>query len=752
LLLIALTLSLTSRANTDLNALYQESRELIRVGKYEQCKSLLDTLIPRLPAMLRANSYSDLAVCYKHLGEINSADKAFRSAIGLASKGVSREKILLNYSNFQIETGSYAKALETLSEVNTESLIPHKLINMAHARYYADDGDITAAVALLDSCIALETVSPELRRIALQNKGFYFMDNAEYARALECFNRVAANIKDKDEYYQCLGNVAITEAHVGRLEDAEKNIETVCRWFANRGQEDYRIALRKGGEIYHLAGDLKKSKQYYHTYFNRERASIIERLPNLSTELKLSIWEKEKPLLSKCFMLEDNDAEFLFEVAMFRRQTSLLGMHDIAGLKALLSVKPSDVRKRLKRDEVAMEFISYTDISGAEQYAAIILPAVGKARFVKLFPKEDIYNLHVGKYSIYDAIKVDSSEAKNLLYNSETVGNHVWAPIIAALPERATKIYFAPEGVMHFLGIENLNFSGRDRYELHRISSTASLINRGEKRKTGNMLVVGGLDYSNIPADSAVENPDHEAAAMLGKRFGKVNLFDYLPGTRSEADSIGRKIKSTVCHEMGEGNLKNIMPNYSIVHIATHGYSLDMGIRKRPQYMADSIAVDVSLLSSGLALTGANIASNNAQMEDGLLSARELCDLDLSSVDFVILSACQTAQGDVTDEGAAGMVRGLKNAGVKTIIATLWSVNDVSTSSFMQKFYELLSAGVSKTAAFRAAQESLRTEKFRFPYRKFDAGTMARSNKVSYYSRNFSAPYYWAPFILIDDY
>jgi CHAT domain-containing protein len=203
---------------------------------------------------------------------------------------------------------------------------------------------------------------------------------------------------------------------------------------------------------------------------------------------------------------------------------------------------------------------------------------------------------------------------------------------------------------------------------------------------------------------------------------------------------------------MGEGQLKNIMPNYSMVHIATHGYSLDLGIRKRPQYMADSIAVDVSLTGAGLALTGANIASNGEHLEDGLLSAREICDMDLRNVDFVILSACQTAQGDITDEGAAGLVRGLKNAGVKTIIATLWSVDDASTSCFMQKFYEALASGKSKVEAFRLAQDYLRNEQIPFPYHKFDAATMARSNQVSYYNRDFSDPYYWAPFILIDDY
>jgi CHAT domain-containing protein/tetratricopeptide (TPR) repeat protein len=754
LLLLSLTLPLQVSADrfADLNARYQEANALLQAGKYEEGRAAIEKLLPQLPTSQRSNAYSDLAVCCKNLGEISRADAAFKLAISTSAKGLNREKILLNYSNFLVETGSYTKAIDVLKDVTSEAMIPHKLINLSHARYYTDEGDITGAVALLDSCLSLAATTPTLRQIALHNKAFYLMETAEYNRALQCFNQAITGMTNQIAYYQCLGNIAIANAHVGNYAEAEKDILAVCRWFEKGQSNDYLIGLRKAGEVYYLAGDIAKSKQYFHSYFNKERRTIIESLPGLSNEMKLNIWMKEKPLLSKCFMLEDKDADFLYDVAMFRRQTSLLGMHDTAGLKSSLSVTGRDVQKHLKSDEVAIEFVSYTDINGVEQYAAIVLPAKGNARFVKLFATQDIYSTKVGKYSVYDAIKSDNPDAKNLLYNAKEIGNTVWAPIIASLPTNTAKIYFVPEGILHFLGIENLCFDGRDRYELHRISTTSSLIKRNDKRGAGNMLVVGGLDYSTVPNDSAVAKPNHEAAAMLGSRMGKVNLFNYLPGTRSEADSIGNRITSDVVYEMGEGQLKNIMPNYSMVHIATHGYSLDLGIRKRPQYMVDSVAVDVSLTGAGLALTGANIASNGEHLEDGLLSAREICDMDLRNVDFVILSACQTAQGDITDEGAAGLVRGLKNAGVKTIIATLWSVDDASTSCFMQKFYEALASGKSKVDAFRLAQDYLRNEQIPFPYHKFDAATMARSNKVSYYNRDFSDPYYWAPFILIDDY
>ncbi|MDE5757610.1 MAG: CHAT domain-containing protein, partial [Allobaculum sp.] len=154
------------------------------------------------------------------------------------------------------------------------------------------------------------------------------------------------------------------------------------------------------------------------------------------------------------------------------------------------------------------------------------------------------------------------------------------------------------------------------------------------------------------------------------------------------------------------------------------GYSLNFGLKKRPEILGDSIPFDVSLIGCGIAMSGAN-NPDPGYCEDNLLSAREICNLDLSNVDFVILSACQTAKGDIYDEGTAGLIRGLKNAGVKTVLATLWEVDDLATMRFMQEFYHQLSKGVSKYEAYRGAQQVLR-------------------------DNNMDEPYYWAPFILID--
>jgi CHAT domain-containing protein len=140
----------------------------------------------------------------------------------------------------------------------------------------------------------------------------------------------------------------------------------------------------------------------------------------------------------------------------------------------------------------------------------------------------------------------------------------------------------------------------------------------------------------------------------------------------------------------------------------------------------------------------------NENSEDGILSAKEICELDLSNVEFVVLSACQTAKGDVMDDGTAGLVRGLKSAGVKSILATLWSINDNSALLFMQEFHKQLSNGKTPYEAMKSAQNSLMKTKHVVYRRKFSAKTLASDRENSKEELDYNRPYHYAPFILID--
>ena len=136
------------------------------------------------------------------------------------------------------------------------------------------------------------------------------------------------------------------------------------------------------------------------------------------------------------------------------------------------------------------------------------------------------------------------------------------------------------------------------------------------------------------------------------------------------------------------------------------------------------------MLWTGLILSGGNNAWKGEQIpdgvEDGILTADEIARLDLSNTDLVVLSACETARGHIDPlEGVWGLQRAFKQAGVKTIVMTLWKVSDDVTAMFMEQFYKNLLKGKTVRQSVKKAQNYL-------------------------ISHGASAPYYWAPFVVLD--
>ena len=100
---------------------------------------------------------------------------------------------------------------------------------------------------------------------------------------------------------------------------------------------------------------------------------------------------------------------------------------------------------------------------------------------------------------------------------------------------------------------------------------------------------------------------------------------------------------------------------------------------------------------------------DNLSTDDGILTAREISRLDLSGLDLVVLSACETGLGDISGEGVYGLQRGFKKAGAQTLLVSLWKVDDEATQLLMTEFYRGLLDGKTKRQAFIDAQRYLRS-------------------------------------------
>jgi CHAT domain-containing protein len=122
------------------------------------------------------------------------------------------------------------------------------------------------------------------------------------------------------------------------------------------------------------------------------------------------------------------------------------------------------------------------------------------------------------------------------------------------------------------------------------------------------------------------------------------------------------------------------------------------------------------------------LGSDPKSREDGLLQVREIRDLSLNA-DLVTLSACDTGVGPLEgEEGIANLVRAFLFAGAKSVVASLWTANDPSTRTLMERFYRHIADGEDKGSALRHAQMDLIAE---FGER--------------------ALPFYWAGFIIVGD-
>ena len=109
------------------------------------------------------------------------------------------------------------------------------------------------------------------------------------------------------------------------------------------------------------------------------------------------------------------------------------------------------------------------------------------------------------------------------------------------------------------------------------------------------------------------------------------------------------------------------------------------------------------MIRTDLMFAGANNAFINkvgdTGWDDGILTSKEIFNLNLQNVNLVVLSACKSGLGEVSRDGVYGLQRAFKKTGVKSIVMSLWAIDDSVTQDFMVYFYKGLASGLSKAKA-----------------------------------------------------
>ncbi len=474
----------------------------------------------------------------------------------------------------------------------------------------------------------------------------------------------------------------------------------------------------------------------------------------LAAQYALPASKRMKNLEQKETEAEDLEKELNRRSAEFRRQLSAL------------RVTGKDVRQQLEEEGAAIEFVSFkyynkrqTDstlygayITTKKDTVPFFVPLFEETQLQKLFTRAGTTaTLMVS--SFYRGSEIKSKNPAAAL--GTDLYKLVWAPLEPYL-KGIKKISYSPAGKLYSIAFHALPADSTtvlmDKYQLQQYTSTRQVALRVEdmqSKKPQSIILFGDAAFTldslqlvksrtkKEVTSTTIITPFTEPTRSRGSRGG---IWDNLPGTAQEVKAIQQlfdqqkiNTRSYVQTAASEDNLKALSGNSpQILHIATHGFFLPEPVKKgtEPGLSGQNSykLADDPLLRSGLILSGGNYAWSGKTpiegVEDGIVTAYEISQLNLSNTELVVLSACETALGDIKgSEGVFGLQRAFKMAGVKKMIVSLWQVPDKETAELMTVFYNHWINGKPTSVAFSLAQAEMR--------KKY-------------------APLYWAAFVLVE--
>lgn len=399
----------------------------------------------------------------------------------------------------------------------------------------------------------------------------------------------------------------------------------------------------------------------------------------------------------------------------------------------------TQVRDKLQPAEVAIEFI----IADHSVMALVIKPKCKTPISVMLTSTDSL------KAAISGLQTKSPAATARKLYNNPSINLYgmLWQPLEKEL-KGVSKVYYATQGMLYSIAFAAISTpDGKylsDRYDLCPLTSTAEIVKEQKEQLPQSVVAMGNIYYTDKQRQQVATSDINGARGGeedvsiddFSDRGAKRYHFKYLPFTKKEIEDLSSIIKDRQLTleegtEATEQNLrKQLAKKPDVLHLATHGFFIAKAddAREVPFFKHYSQAIENSMQRAGIALAGAEDTWTGVQQpeeaNDGILTANEVAQMDLNGTQLVTLSACETALGDYSFEGVFGLPRGFKQAGVKSLLVSLWSVNDKSTSLLMSSFYRYWMQGETKQQAFKHAVNDVR--------------------------KDYPEPFYWAPFVLLD--
>ncbi|RUT07232.1 hypothetical protein DSM106972_024930 [Dulcicalothrix desertica PCC 7102] len=593
-------------------------------------------------------SYIKLCVSYRVLGQNEASNKACKDA---SSQTASTPETPPKKTSKELEEAQ--QSLASAQSVGNRSLEANALAKIGNA--YADLGEKDRAWEYLQKAIKLAREYPLFEYFVLFQAGSFQEKQQQSDLAINYYKQAAASASKRNQKLE----EANIYSHLGTLYHTRKNLPeaTTALYNAIKVFESIRVDLTDKNQI-----------------------SIFETQAQVYSLLQQVLVSQNK--YQEALEVSERGRARAFINLLAARQSQ-----NKSNLPEILPPTLKDIQKIAKQQNAT--FVEYSISKNKSDIYIWVVKPTGQIEFKQVdinsnTPLKDIVVTALDSIGATRGLTVVAPEKKqpqaNATQKLQALHQLLIAPIAQHLPKNPNeKVIFVPQNELFLIPFPALQDNqGKYLVEKHTILTSPSiqLLQLTYERRLSSSqgaLVVGNPIMPSIKVRAG--QPPQQLVS--------------LPFAEKEAREIATILntKPLIGKEATKPQVKQLMGQARIIHLATHGLLDDFGL---------GIPGAIALAPSSTNLTKAQ------QNNDGLLTASEILNMKLNA-DLVVLSACQTGQGTLTGDGVIGLSRSLIAAGTKSVVVSLWSVDDASTKILMTEFYRQMQKNPDKGAALRQA-------------------------------------------------
>jgi hypothetical protein len=464
-------------------------------------------------------------------------------------------------------------------------------------------------------------------------------------------------------------------------------------------------------------------------------SSRDDQLRQLQTQLKderIKVAEASRENSNALLLSSLRQSEYEIEKQIAQRLSQLSPTTSLAP-------KVTSILKMMRPTDAAVEIVRLPFNDGPAPSPRVLYLAlvarVESQQSLTMVELGDAESLEQDQISLIKALKPRGF--KFVANTDETIqASNVWKALELSL-KGAKRVYLSPAGIFNqtaffaWKASDGSFLIDNKDLDLRPVSSTGALLERSSTTAASSALLIGNPNFNQPALEASVgsgaESANQRASGCIDEGNSDLKC---LPNSGREVESIYSTLKHhgwdvlsplEDTHASKSAVLASRHPR--VLHLATHGFFAELN---NSGSEVDPVALEMELESSGLFFAGASLTLRHQlgpSSDNGVLTAFEALNLDLDGTELVVLSACDTGRGELSNaDEVLGLRRSFQVAGARGILMSMWNVDDPATTELMTNFYQEWATSGDAYAALRKAALQIKKD---------------RPN-----------PYYWAPFVL----